>query len=374
MNNLPMDDFDAAVILDESDIDYSDLLEHHSPVKKRNPRSPSQKAQPLTLDTPHVQLKPDDTNLVANSLFQVTQFLRDEPLEDDFFLGKKLNNNKINKLMSQLQSKDDDFELDSQLRTRVFKGRFKSNDVLDMQLNSYLDDSHVDNDNKENLSPYPDPLKSKNMKKSNKMMFKRPGKSQIPVLKPLTNVTNTDLKSSKKPDLENHETKLLFSIKEDHPKLVPDQALSTGKSPNRICVPRTLTPPPPCIKNLTKHNNLIVDSLTGLINDATQFGTELNASNCEGFPLPEDINEVVQIPTNEDRACKRTKAKMAIIKAFHHKHFLARTGRRTGFYSKQEFVQYRGDGVQVTSQASPSRPAKRRRTSPAVHWPEELEW
>lgn len=87
-------------------------------------------------------------------------------------------------------------------------------------------------------------------------------------------------------------------------------------SPNRICTPNHTgidAPFKPSLKYQNSPFNIyLVDSLTGLINDATQFGTELNASNCEGFPLPEHVNEIVQIPTNEESqkpASKKQKQK-----------------------------------------------------------------
>lgn len=98
----------------------------------------------LSLDSPNLSLKPEatDTNIVANELFQVTSNLRagkqqhqsdifgldDE--NDDLFCGKRLNNDKIDKLVNELglRNRDDeiDFELDDQVRTGIFKGRFKN--------------------------------------------------------------------------------------------------------------------------------------------------------------------------------------------------------------------------------------------------------
>lgn len=115
----------------------------------------------------------------------------------------------------------------------------------------------------------------------------------------------------------------------------------------------------------------MVESLTGLINDATQFGTELNASNCEGFLMPDNINEIVQIPTNE--VGPSAKKKLAIIKAHHSKRFTddqsdltkSRSGS-PGFYLKQEFEKYR--------ELTPPSQVQVHRDKKAVRWADELEW
>lgn len=439
------DDYHAESIFDEEEfkIDYNDLLEddvvenkevHMSPMKRSIEKNNLPEAVSLSLpmdnsklenlclpvNNSKLELKPNDTNIVANNLFQVTKYLRNNEtkqkpnhdifeLNDDLFFGKKLNNDKIEKLINELKDKDENLELDDQLRTRVFKGRFsKSSGIqhsehLDFELSSYLENNNDDlgisftgrnHENKENLSPYPDPLKtnkSKNsIKKSSKVYFKSPqrngivNKSQIPILKPLSNLTNVDLRKSYGES---------FTVKPDI------------RSPRRICSPRyskNLTPAKPCIKYRNQHHNIfIVDSLTGHVNDATQFGTELNASNCEGFPLPEDINEIVQIPTNENSTAKkgkRPKAKMAIIKAFRNKYFsdhqLARTNKRMGFYTKSEFDNYKSglihesnsNQVEVVSQSMPSidsSPVSLPNTASEessglatrkVRWALELEW
>lgn len=425
----------AESIFDDEEfrIDFNDLLddsmvgdEPMSPMKK--PSSGLQQASvdlSLPIDNPKLELRPHDTNIVANNLFQVTKHLRSNEskpkpnqdifdLNDDLFSGKKLNNDKIEKLINELKDKDENLELDDQLRTRVFKGRFNKtsgmthSDHLDFQLSSYLSDNNNEdlkisftsrnNENKENLSPYPDPLKtnkSKNsIKKSNKLYFKSPkrngiaNKSQIPILKPLTNLANVDLKKN---------FGEAFMVKPDL------------KSPRRICSPRhtrNLTPSKPCIKYSNNHYNIfIVDSLTGHVNDATQFGTELNASNCEGFPLPEDVNEIVQIPTNESsttKGSKRPKAKMAIIKAFHNKYFSNQksieNNKRVGFYTKAEFDKYKHDSlaqnhetnskqVEIVSQSMPQLDPNSINSSPIdinegpvkcptrkVRWAPDLEW
>ncbi|CUM63439.1 uncharacterized protein PRCAT00001014001 [Priceomyces carsonii] len=312
-------------------------------------------------NSPKTCLRPNlmNTNIVANELFQVTSTLRgvsrphfdisnfDDPMNEDFFDSKGLNNDKLNKLVDELglkYSRDFEFELDDQLRTRFFKGRFNkevlnsnSKDELDRQLSNYLNQNisrRQQSQNKENLAPSPDPLKSiksrdnNSIKKSNKMFFKTPRR-------------NTNLTSGTRPlsNLTNLEQK----------KDWQSESAESAKSPRRICSPRHRAAPVPTKPSIrygdARSTIFLVDSLTGHINDATRFGTELNASNCEGFPLPEDANEVVQIPTNDDSKSK--KQKMAIIKAIRNKHFRKttensnNTERRSGFYSRGEFQKYR---------------------------------
>lgn len=410
--------------------EYSDpcKLNVTSPMKKNNHlimNTANKGNHKLSLDSPNLFLKPEanDTNIVANELFQVTNNLRTgkqhhqsdifglDDENDDLFCGKRLNNDKIDKLVNELglRNKGDeiDFELDDQVRTGIFKGRFKKHhhdvdenkDDIDLLLTDYLaNGKKAMNDDKENLTPYPDPLKTirskdtNSIKKSNKVFFKAPrrygyNKSSIPVLKPLSNVTNIELK---KPVND-------FMVRKD-----------SSVSPRRICTPShtdEIVPFKPSLKYQKSPLNIyLVDSLTGLINDATQFGTELNASNCEGFPLPEHINEIVQIPTNEESqrpASKKQKQKMAIIKAFQNKYYSTdaqisnNSQKRPGFYNKEEYENYKHKltsqntlGVQVVNQAtlSQTEPAdspndktntSNNKKSPKrqkVRWAEKLEW
>ncbi|ODV66931.1 hypothetical protein HYPBUDRAFT_6234 [Hyphopichia burtonii NRRL Y-1933] len=377
-------EFDSSNLLDSEELklDYDNLLEGIDD-KSAIEKLPNNSEQNLLNieNSPNLKLSPilSKTNSITNDLFKVTKQLRlkseqsntDDIFglsenEESIFSNRKLNNDKVTKLMNQLNEKDEDLELDDQLRSRVFKGRFTKNlnptsslpDNLDLQLNSYLSNSNnASDENKENLSPYPDPLKSirnkdvNSIKKSGKIFFKAPPKktntstkSQIPILKPLSNLTNVDLRKPNENYLLKHS--------------VQSNNLNHIKSPKRICTPKSIIPSKPSIKyQQRKHNIFIVDSLTGLINDATQFGTELNASNCEGFPLPEDVNEIVQIPTNDDTSNdskplnKKPKSKMAIIKALHNKYFSIHKKKspkqsqkdsikKIGFYSKIEFDKY----------------------------------
>ncbi|KAK6202559.1 uncharacterized protein RJT21DRAFT_118624 [Scheffersomyces amazonensis] len=443
----------------ESLIDDKNKNDNHHDNSDDETRSPSKKKRHLNNNMTKTKssysksfstftsiLKPDlkDTNSITNELFQVTnQLIRptthhsimsDTEDEDEyeyegnnngeldrmFFPNKRLNNDKVEKLVDNLFMKNGkvssdtfDFELDDQLRTRFYKGRFnknqfniEANDEIDVQLNNYLDrpfsvalpanSSTSKNDNKENQSPSPDPQKpghnkgSNTIKKSSKTFFKPPRertpntRQSIPVLKPLTNLSTID-----------NSKKISFNFLEEN-------NWSTGK---RLCSPkhrRNFTPMKPSIKYSNNNTNIfLVESSTGLINDATRFGTELNSSNCEDFPLPEDANEIVQIPTNEDPKSK--KQKMAIIKVMPKLQIPSPAPQTTqdllkGFYSEQEYkkfnsndlsfsvIQSQDSGVQVVGQSLHNIPdskssssndtASRDNTSQnrKVRWAENLEW
>lgn len=200
---------------------------------------------------------------------------------------KRLNNDKIQKMIRDLE--ETDYELDDVVRTRVFKGRLKNRHSFSQvrsDLNEYFDE------NKENRD------------KPSKVTKK---KSPVPILQPITN-------SSK---------------------------------PKRVCLPKhtVLRPRKPALKQDGATTIFLMESLSGLVNDATKYATELNSSQCEDFPLPEHENEVVQIPTNED-----DNPKMAIIRMFKTK--------RVG--GEQE------NGVLVVSQTAP--------TKKTVKWATNLEW
>lgn len=346
-------------------------------------------------------LKPETTNPVADELFQVTKKYRKEPTssnifglngldEDGWLFGKKLNNDKIDKLVQNLNTDEESeslFELDDKNRTRIFKGRFRNregNDMLDLQINDYLKD-------KENKVP-DNSLQKKNgyegngIKKSKRLFFKNPTKKlpSAPVLKPLVNLTNVELKK--------HDSKM--------------SEMGSGENPMNIthrktCVPKhtqIMKPRRPSLSYKKPQPNIyLVDSLTGHLNDATQFATELNASNCEGFPLPEDINEIVQIPTNVEVTSVKSKRhdaaahKMAIIKAFRNKYYNAEslqsdaTELKLGFYNKDEYEMYMqnqslasGSGVAIASQSegdiSLKNNKENQKKKKRVRWADSLEW
>lgn len=336
-------------------LDLRDLLEDESAPFE----SPKKKRQKLCGDAPYmlngaVPFLPAPPG--GNELFQVTNSMRNNDckkdvfgLEDeDMYYEAHINNAKIEKLVNDLGLTQKDYELDDELRTRIYQGRFKKHeamraDELDFKLNTFLD--------KENI--HMDPSKAKTndkIKKSSKVFFQAPrrpaNKSQIPVLRPLSNLTNLDMN---KP-----QDKLL-------------------RSPNRICAPkRTMEAGRSCLKN-QKELIYIVELLTGLVNDATQFATELNSSNCEGFPLPENVSEVVQIPTNEESGPKKKKPKMALIRGVPHTQTAAKKDHSLGFYTRNQFNAYR---LQVTT-PSPEVEVETQVKSPKpkrVLWAPDLVW
>lgn len=318
-----------------------------------------------------------------NELFLVTNRFRQqsqEPFKDvfgltsneeDVFLSKSLNNDKLERLLNDLglrarEAGEDEFELDDKMRTRIYKGRFNKNqsrDNLEVQLGSYLGNhslSDQENVNAGEAGGLPS-KENTGMKRSERTLFnnsRKHKKAAIPTSRPLSNLTNLDLKKT----INDTSSKIKKSTK-------PSEI-----SPRRICIPHHSTnvlPQKPNIKFSDKrHVNIyLVDSLTGQINDATQFGTELNASNCEGFPLPEDVNEVVKIPTNEEpsqsKKRQKSKPKMAIIKAFHNSKHLSSFNcqqenafnARPGFYNKEEYENYKrlikkksSEGVEVVTE------------------------
>lgn len=287
--------------------------------------------------------------------------------------GSLLHNDKINKLLELLKEANGDLELDDQLRTRVFRGRFSRRvDPLHGDLDSYLDTKDHD-DNKENVAPEP----SKKRKDSSVRRPSKKNKSAIPVLQALPNAGNTANSTKATSSSEkgrNLRLPLIYPLQplqiDGFPTLQmrAPATLAGSRSPHRICIPkssRIVKPQQLVLRPLTKLDIYLVDSLTGLVNDATQFGTELNASNCEGFPMPEDVNEIVQIPTNETVGPSEQQ-KMALIKAYHSTRMgsLGDSSYR-GFYSKKEFDEY----VRLGKTQVKVYEEKRR-----VRWADDLEW
>lgn len=332
--SIDMDSFDVDV-----DMDLGHLIDMEPIPRLVDPSKPLDWSHPnIQTPTKTVPMLSNTPKLPPADLFEVTN------------TSPKFNNDKIEKLLKELEKnhpENPEFELDDLGRTRIFKGRFnKSNfnvdtDQLDTQLTDFLND-------KENLSEV-EPSKVIRSTKRKPLKVTKPQNTTIPVLKPL-------------------------NLQQNPQNLGPTHQLGP-KDLKRICKPnhRALTTNHPSItyRPVVTPSIYLVDSLTGSLNDATQFGTELNASNCEGFPLPEDVNEVVQIPTNEEQRGGKVVNKMAIIKSFHNKYFPAKGHHtphgplgpqgRPGFYSKQEYQQYikslstsEGDGVEVVGQSLPS--------------------
>lgn len=413
-----VDDSLESIDGDDYKMDLGTLLEGytegHSPLKKKPKRSYSPIPDNILSETPKLTLRDDS---ITNDLFQVTRsrpqtslatptstyhkdlFFGEFDTNDDPFTEKRLNNSKIEKLVQVLggELQGSEFELDDQVRSRIFKGRYRDHHdgKVDDQLGNYLDD-------KEN-HPFPDPLKTvrnrtnNSIKKSGKTFLgsspaavaggkKLAPKSFIPTLRPLSNLSTNTPNSSANASAKTKTQKFIELGKPDANKYVSEYFRSSlapaeaQRSPKRVCTPRHLHVTSKSLRPSLKsshalQNIYIVDSLTGLVNDATQFGTELNASNCEGFPLPEDVNEIVQIPTNDDASTDRQK--MAIIKAFQSKQTKTRDASlspktRTGFYTKEEYQLY---NCKATELQEPKHIKKAKSEAKrGVKWADQLEW
>ena len=275
------------------------------------------------LDNMRISLPPNknNTNRYTNELFDAT-------------------NNYVRPITSSTRShevippdqkflEEVDFELDDVTRTRVFNNRFKR--PID-EINPELSEYFRIQDNKENIT------------KGYKV--KKPSLRRKSL--PLVETNNIQ----KKPHLKR------------------------APKASGVCQPRhqSLTPSKSCL-SIEDAKVYLIESLTGLVNQATDFATELNGCTNETLPFPEHENEVVQIPTNSGDA-----QQMAIIRMFNIKLAKARKGIRTGFYSEMEFQDYQAKqeaanaiqnaGVQVVSQGKPrENPSEKR-----VKWADKLEW
>ncbi|KAG5419670.1 hypothetical protein I9W82_001550 [Candida metapsilosis] len=224
-----------------------------------------------------------------------------------------------------------DFELDDVMRTRVFNNRFKRPiDEINPELSEYF---RIHQDNKENLG----------------YKVKKPTLRRKSL--PLVETNNIQ----KKPHLKR------------------------APKASGVCQPRhqSLTPSKSCL-SIEDAKVYLIESSTGLVNQATDFATELNGCTNETLPFPEHENEVVQIPTNSGDA-----QQMAIIRMFNIKLAKARKGIRTGFYSEKEFQEYQAKlkqeaanaiqnaGVQVVSQEKPREDSSKDKR---VKWADKLEW
>ncbi|EGV61511.1 hypothetical protein PSN45_000185 [Yamadazyma tenuis] len=337
--------FDIDVGIDvDVDIDLDHLIECQSPIKR--PSAPLPQPQRLSPTKDLFQIT-NNHNYKSYNLFGV----------EDTFPDLSLKNNKIEKLIRDLEAEDYELDVDTQARSRIFKGRIKGledSDEFDARVASFIDKENID------FEPTKSPIRTNKVKKPLKPL--RQNSSKVPVLKPL----NSPMYTSFTPVLK---------AKDDLHK--------------RVCRPshRQVACPPPVLAQGSPHHPQIylVDASTGSLSDATQFGTELNASNCEGFPLPETVHEVVQIPTNDESG--RHPPKMAIIKTFECRMSTPSQpppAIRPGFYSKTEYLNYiqnlhatqqEESGVEVVSQApAPTNRPPRRRRHVAFADSDALEW
>ncbi|RLV89490.1 hypothetical protein JA1_005130 [Spathaspora sp. JA1] len=397
---------DTVIPIDEFQIDYSELLQQDSQDIEMN-RETNNNTSSYSM---RISLPPDTShhNQITNELFQITnreswtstlksRTSTKQPFNPHEFLfgSSALNNDKVHKMMShinyekQKQLEQDDYELDDVVRVGFYRGNIggsrqqfnvENNEIIDSHLENYLRPSFNRNDeNKENQDLYPEPLK---VKKTGSNSINKPSiyKSTkgIPILKPIHSNT--------------------AKAKKFEAFILRNNVL--GKSPKRICSPNNGIVPG---KSLLKNHGpaFLIESSSGLINEATKFGTELNSSNCQGFPFPETETEIVQIPTNEDDANK----KMAIIRMINNKPTANPSKKtqiyeRSGFYNESEFQEYKdknhnsvpndhSEGVKVVSQnidniqqtSSSSKTIvhkdiyrKQQPTTKTVKWAPNLEW
>lgn len=119
------------------------------------------------------------------------------------------------------------------------------------------------------------------------------------------------IKKSKIPVLVSQKTSDLFNDRNDF-QIFQDQNSSTCDRGFFAPCEKSIRPRRSILKH-PKFNqlNLVVDSSSGLLSDSTNYATEINSQNCEGIPIPENINEIVTIPTNSSNQAP----KMAIVKA-----------------------------------------------------------
>lgn len=351
--------FDTSNLLESHQLNAEDFFPDDD-FLSQSPSKPSCLARPSKMPSQDLDTSfiPDLRPLglaSTNELFQVTHHLRASSEEHH------LHNDKIAKLLRQLSDENEEYEMDDKVRTRVFKGRFNGPrrpdnlDTLDMHLDSYLHGNtaisrspskqakDVPNENKENIRPMIEPSKRK--------------------------LSDSNDRRAPLKKLKSHENMPTLRRPKMMPSPVkPGVSFNLFTSPKRVCAPKdTQTPGKPNLKHRQNLSIYLVDSLTGSVNDATQFGTELNSSNCEGFPLPDDINEIVQIPTN-DAASPSAAQKMAIIKAVHGVRLPSypEMKLRTGFYSKKEFENFKLHKRQREEALAAS--------IRKVRWAEDLEW
>lgn len=125
----------------------------------------------------------------------------------------------------------------------------------------------------------------------------------------------------------NYTEPLIIPILRPHKRHHIVCAESATTSPNRICRPNHRKYSHEHVRLVLRHGNeprniYIVNSLTGLVSDATRFGTELNMANIDDVPLPVHPHEVVQIPAYQedgDQLGPEQSPRIAIIRLIYTK-------------------------------------------------------
>lgn len=285
-------------------------------------------------------LVPQRTNCITDELFQITKKKSKLDQDNGILQGRKLNNSIMVNVVQAINGQraeslqGADWELDDQLRSRFYKGRptpsvtTKSDRDLERTLDNFLVDSDPINFEKENIVPLTK-KKVNRREDDNKENFnsgtrkgnftplkqgrndnnsiKLDSNKSIPVLRPLTN--------NRQRNGNPFDGFMIMSKQFSKARSLINSEQVIGGARFEPRHRQIKHPLKPILKHKQLENQLtfIVDSLTGSVHDATQFGTELNSVNCNGFPLPETTNEIVQIPTSEG---KPEEQKVAFIKAF----------------------------------------------------------
>lgn len=290
---------------DDFQVDLRDLIAQ-LPIKKTTTREPPPAVLGVHLRVP--DLGPPSRVGLSEELFQVTRNLRkmDRILSTPVTYRRtprptRLNNDKVNRFISTLRQSNPDFALDDQLRGRYYgrngdtmpppPGQLTANMLssLDSQLESFLD--------KENI--FPEPTK-KLSKKQNQQLS-----SNALIL------GRVDLNSGKRK--RGLRTMSLSPPLQRLPTPYSDQEDATEiaqRLPKRRCVPqhRFVRPQRLLLVSGRRHGIYIVDSLTGSLDEATSYATELNLLAPGEFQYPDNPNEIVHIPTES------LPKKMAIIR------------------------------------------------------------
>ncbi|KAI5962961.1 uncharacterized protein KGF55_002753 [Candida pseudojiufengensis] len=313
---------------DIEEIDY-DLLPNDIDQRLTNsePNTPTSKNL-------RICLPPDNkiTNQITNELFQVTSNLRLKQKNQDVTDDSSDSNSLYDSMKDLKQLEESDYEMDDITRTRVFSNRFTTSiDQINPDLSKYFQ-IHEDTNNKP----------SKIKKKSLSSLTRR---KSLPLIE-----TNNIPKKSPLYKKQSQSSIILHGL----------------------CKPNNQLKPFKSCFNINESSIFIIESSTGLLNDATKFATELNGSKNDDLPYPEHENEVVQIPTNNLN--NEEIVKMAIIRMIKTNWSKSEVNnKRIGFYSENEYKSYKqepndsGAGVEMISQSNLNK-------KKSVRWADNLEW
>ena len=390
---------------------------------------------PSTNNLYRICLPPDTntTNHITNELFQVTSNLRTKQLQQQqqqqqqkpeklqWYRNRSMYYNHVWKPQHQIQPQqqirlhdellfndiqENNFEMDDVNRTKVFQKRLKRPiEEISPELRAYFyPNQGTGTDGTGGAKGLGGPDEDK--ENSDRQLYKIPKKNSthqrlrsIPLIE-----TNNMLRRSKSMSEISSNTSLSSTLAASQSFTntlqttpPPLHAASAPSSPKRFCQPRhqSLTPSKPNI-HYDAAKIFLIESLTGLVKDATSFATELNGlSYCE-LPYPDNENEVIQIPTNSDHGEKtaiirmfRTKLRNGLLKKTRTTNErLEGSTRGYGFYSEAELQAYKErkekftgreedgqeNGVLVLSQSPVKKVGRKGEGKKHVRWAAKLEW